>query len=604
MHNMIRSRGRGERLAPGRGRRGIVLPVVLILGLLMLAAAGGLLAVSTQQTRTRARYEVYKDEFAAAEIGVNKAYGQIKYMIENHTPDLKAKLSSVPPPAVKLRRHPDAPADPKNPAPVEFDTYAFPQFKITETFAGNEEVASGKYAGMTLYRLRYQIDVKAHKDGAVSSRFTHGGAAIRQNIEITYVPLYVYAIFYDPVLEVAPSPFMQVSGLVHSNSDAYFQSSNGLNFLKNVTAAGRIYHGRNPAYGTPDGANGDVCFTNSGNGSLVSSKRGDADGWLTGKDADWTAAAQAAWAKGVRDQALGARPLNLPIPASVEPYSLIERAGAGDSYALKQEKFEYKAGLKIVVDSAGKVAGYDQDGDAVALSYKDPKDPSKTKYVYKMTTFYDAREGKTVTSVDLDMGNMIESRIYPANGILYVANEVKGTQPGVVRLTNGAELPHGASSEGFTVATNDPLYIKGDYNTKNKCMGMVVSDALAILSNAWADANSQTYSKRNAGDTTVNCVCISGIVPTADGKYSGGVENFFRFLENWSGRKYAFNGSIICMWASRQAVGKWGNGTTYYSPPNRYWAWDTGLGGLNGPPGAPRVIELNRSTWELQSAAK
>lgn len=591
MHNLIRIRrgwGRMAGPAPGRWRRGIVLPVVLILGLLMLATAGGMVAVSTQQTRTRARYETYKDEFAAAEVAVNKAYGQIQYMIQNHTPDLKTKLAGVKAPSVK--------------------GYTFPQFSIVEMAAGDQLQDDGPHAGFTFYTLKYQINVKAHKDGATSARFKHGGAAIRQNIEITYIPLYIYAIFYDPVLEVAPSPFMQVSGLVHSNSDAYFQSGNGLNFLKNVSAAGKIFHGRHPGYYKPgdslDMSAGDVCFTNSSNGNLVSSKRNDADGWLTGKDADWSAAAQAAWAKGARDQALGARTLNLPIPSTVDPYALIERASPDDSLALKQEKFENKAGLKIVVDGMGKVQGYDMDGDPVALTYKDPKNPSQTKSIYTVTTFYDAREGKMVSSIDLNVGNMVEGKIYPSNGILYVANEVKGTKPGVVRLTNGAELPHSASVTGFTVATSDPLYIQGDYNTKNRCMGMVASDALAILSNAWNDANSQTYSKRTASDTTVNCVCMSGIVPTEGGYYSGGVENYFRFLENWSGRRYAFNGSLLCMWASRQALGKWGGGTTYYAPPNRYWAWDKALGGMNGPPGAPPVLQLTRTTWELQAATK
>ena len=87
--------GGGRWSLPGRMCRGIVLPVVLILGLLMLTAAGGLIMVSSQQSRTTSRYETYKDEFTAAEMGVNKAYAQIQYMTANHTPNLADKLATV-----------------------------------------------------------------------------------------------------------------------------------------------------------------------------------------------------------------------------------------------------------------------------------------------------------------------------------------------------------------------------------------------------------------------------------------------------------------------------------------------------------------------------
>src|SRR5438477_4381098 len=54
-------------------------------------------------------------------------------------------------------------------------------------------------------------------------------------------------------------------------------------------------------------------------------------------------------------------------------------------------------------------------------------------------------------------------------------------------------------------------------------------------------------SSRIASNTTVNAAIISGIVPTAaaggDGSYSGGAENFPRFLENWSNATLIYYGS-------------------------------------------------------------
>ena len=145
--------------------------------------------------------------------------------------------------------------------------------------------------------------------------------------------------------------------------------------------------------------------------------------------------------------------------------------------------------------------GYDMEGNEVALIYTDPDDADETKSIYSETSFYDAREGAYVTSIDVDVANMIESGIVPNNGILYVSNEDGGGNMGVVRMVNGAELPVAPGTTGFSVATDDPLYMQGDYNTVNKTLAMVASDALSILSNNWDDANSADYGSRAASVT-------------------------------------------------------------------------------------------------------
>ena len=42
-----------------------------------------------------------------------------------------------------------------------------------------------------------------------------------------------------------------------------------------------------------------------------------------------------------------------------------------------------------------------------------------------------------------------------------------------------------------------------------------------------------------------------------DGSYSGGAENFPRFLENWSGKTLTYYGSMVELYQSQQAIGKW-----------------------------------------------
>jgi hypothetical protein len=110
-----------------------------------------------------------------------------------------------------------------------------------------------------------------------------------------------------------------------------------------------------------------------------------------------------------------------------------------------------------------------------------------------------------------------------------------------------------------------PLHIHGDFNTVNKTLSMVAGDALYLLSNAWDDAQSNDYDARVASDTGVNAVCMHGLVPSEEGNYSGGVENNFRFLEKWSGRDLRFSGSIVIMWESQKAVGRWRYGNPVYT---------------------------------------
>src|ERR1019366_5752961 len=97
----------------------------------------------------------------------------------------------------------------------------------------------------------------------------------------------------------------------------------------------------------------------------------------------------------------------------------------------------------------------------------------------------------------------------------------------------------------LTVATARPLYVLGDYNqissanlgtsnTSTTVPASLVADAITILSDHWTDANSTSpVGSRNALPTTVNAALLTGDVPTTYGYYSGGMENFPRFLETW-----------------------------------------------------------------------
>ena len=200
------------------------------------------------------------------------------------------------------------------------------------------------------------------------------------------------------------------------------------------------------------------------------------------------------------------------------------------------------------------------------------------------------------------------------NKIVYIADTSAAANGGTpkrgIRLRNGNNMADG----GLTVASANPVYIQGDYNTggnppsnsgnasqpqvsgytRQPCA--VVADAINILSNAWLDSNSASdVSARTASNTTVNTAFVSGIVPSINNNYSGGAENFPRFLENWTGRLFTYYGSMVELYQSRQSIGSWGLDNVY-NPPNRQWFFDTNFQ-FNAPPGSLLIYSYIKGRW-------
>ena len=199
-------------------------------------------------------------------------------------------------------------------------------------------------------------------------------------------------------------------------------------------------------------------------------------------------------------------------------------------------------------------------------------------FVTLTNSFYDGREAKTVTPVDINVGMLspwsaTNKTLRSALGSrdvssIYINDSRAGTASTLpaVRVYNGLTLP----SLGLTVATAEPIYVWGNYNQPNAANlgttnttttrpASLVGDALTILSPNWTDANSvNALGNRKATDATVNAAIIAGAVYTTQGHYSGGMENFPRFLENWSPATLTYNGSMVKMFASVYATNVWG----------------------------------------------
>jgi len=183
-----------------------------------------------------------------------------------------------------------------------------------------------------------------------------------------------------------------------------------------------------------------------------------------------------------------------------------------------------------------------------------------------------------------------------------------------VRVVNGRILP----TPGLTVSTARPLYVLGHYNqldsanlgtldTTTTRPASLVGDAVTILSTRWEDSKSTfSLSSRSAGPTTVNAAIMAGVVETTAGLYSGGMENFPRFLETWGlANLFTYNGSMVKMFPSLYATNYWNNNSDIYDPPKRNWAYDRNFDdGAKLPPLTPGLQKVFRSHWVTVAPGK
>lgn len=432
-----------------------------------------------------------------------------------------------------------------------------------------------------------------------------------------------YAIFYADRLEIHPGPAFNVTGWVHSNERLYTGHSS-LTFESKVT------------------------YT---------------DDWSVGfAPGDKSHIGETPVAPGLptnlppaRDQAK--QPFGLDstrifsttdASANNDSYrELLERPVSGTSDPIAAARYYNQADVRVLVD-ASNVVTIKNSADVTVTNTSTGTNLKLyqvfTAALTKNETIKDNREGATMRLASLNMDTIYKALTATTSGgtgelvgagfkgIIYISDTSgSSTTKRGIRLKNGAKMPSG----GLTVASDNPIYIQGDYNTgrtvnssgvvtaetpsnaanngtgspvvsgyeKQPCA--VLGDAIMILSNSWVDsASTSDVSSRVASPTTVNTAMVSGIVPSGKfssgaNSYSGGAENFTRFLESWgSGKTFTYNGSMVELFLSKQNVGPWGNANVY-NAPSRDWAFDN-LFYTSPPPGTLTIVSYNKERWFVQ----
>jgi len=464
------------------------------------------------------------------------------------------------------------------PSPLPTGTFDLQGFGVSFAMAESDTgklvtMKKGTFRGLYGVANKYTIVSSAL---SVSTPITN---TIELRAEKVLVPLFQFAVFYEPDLEIHPGPFMTLEGRVHANGNLWLGSNNGLDIESYLTAAGTIGHGRKPGSGQSTGG-GSVRIKDADD-NWQDMKNADGT-WLDNSSSDWIDSSLARWQGQVQDKDHGINDLYLPVSVSGDPIDIIHDASGGNP-----DSYEHKAGLKII-DGQAYFRQVDNSWTNVTASLVADGSMSTT-------TFYDGREGKTIQALDIDISKLNNNPYWPANGLVYSKQTLSGSVQPATRLVNGAEL-----KSGFTVVSENPVYTVGDYNSVAKKPAAIICDAYNILSNDWDDANSTLdLSFRTATDTRINVSFITGNTTTGeDGNtYNGGLENLPRFLENWSDKTLTIRGSMVDLWESEQATGKWSYGL-YYTAPNRDWGFDKDLLDPNKlPPGTPVINIVVKKQW-------
>ena len=564
-----------------RSQRGSAL-VMALLALLFLSVLGvSLASLGMTEYAISTNWRDYSRAFYGAEAGLEAGVANLKTVLSANPDPTAADLAAIAAPALTTTGLTYSAFAVRTVLPVAPYSYA----TVLPT--------SSAYPGLTGTATDYQVNAQ------VTAAAPGGGAKanLTQVYQYIKVPLFQYGIFYGKGvdLEVAPGANMTFNGRVHANSNIYMGADGGatLSFDSYITAAGSIYRRiKRDTVDIPFGSNPRIKDANGNYQALNFDhdyQPGFSGNW---PESSWTAALQSTFGPGgksstVKDSTMGVGQITPPVPdlfynpsnPDVIAHELIELPKPGDSAALAAAKLYSKSGLRIVDGLATNASGYPVSLPAGVITSQ---------------TFYDGREGKNVTVTQVDMGALRASGLAPANGVMYVGS----TTGHPVRLVNGSQLP----SQGLSVVSQNPVYVQGDYNTVNKVSAAVLADAVTVLSNNWSANNSdakggQPVGNRPATNTTVNAAFALG--PSAEsssGSGNGQLENVIRFLENWSGKNFTYSGSLVSLWHSQEATGRWISPGTYYNPPVRTWSYDT-LFNTTPPPGTPYGVIMAKGRW-------
>jgi hypothetical protein len=214
--------------------------------------------------------------------------------------------------------------------------------------------------------------------------------------------------------------------------------------------------------------------------------------------------------------------------------------------------------------------------------------------------------------------------------------------PYAFAVNGGRNLPG-----SMTIASDQAIYLQGDYNTITQKPAAIMADTITMLSVNCVSPG-QTLDPLNIPAANINCLindwslksgstspwtgtaigtrAIDGPMYTAKttsvnaaflsftsqswgnlGRgggpyYSGGLNNYMRFVEDWNGQSINYTGSLVSLGTPLEFAGGFRSGgripNSYFTPPDRNFNYDNSFNSYTQlPPMTPSVIYLQQDAF-------
>ena len=404
-------------------------------------------------------------------------------------------------------------------------------------------------------------------------------------------PAFGYALYSDGDLsEFVRGVDQDINGKIHANGDLFLRPSGTTlsidsqamtctgDMIRNTDAWGRVMTSGNTVR-IKDLSGNWVEMANGATGTAMDSRHAD---WTNDDPSDGIDGALELWDGRVKDGQLGAVSIDPP------PIETMEVGGYYDAHA----------SLRI----RGGDVQYDNAGNDIS---------SWLGAAVTEKTFYNKALEQDVTVQEIDVGLLMSSGNWPANGLIH--SDVP------VRLVNADQL-----QDDLSIVANHAVYTKGDFNSVNKRAAAIISSGrIWHLSDSWSDDPALTHGDKSSrqasnGTTVINAALVDGIPVVNEANFADldgdGVAddpsagdswaNNDQMLESWgSSRTLQKRGSIVHLQFANMADNVYNSGIqpdeiawskhAEYSPPKRDYGYDPGFSGMAGqPPFAPLVSKL------------
>ena len=455
------------------------------------------------------------------------------------------------------------------------------------------------------------------------------------------VPLFQFAAFYNKDLEILPGPAMTLSGPVHTNGDLYlFSDGNSLDISGQVTTSGKLFRGRK---------NTNACSNSPVRIMDPTTARSLVPTCPTRTEVSSTSVT--AWNGMIQ---IGVPVITVPQPEVFDPTAgqvYWDRADLRIVLYVDASNNPIAVNPIQVVDNA-----YVRDSTGSSAIRTAATCPVRTGETLSTTvawsnSLYNGREGFRVTLLNVDLAALFDclkrtnwfgtgkTLADATDGGLVFHLTVVGPNSSPpdanhdgmvdtsnrygVRVYNGQTLsstqPGAPAIRGLTLISDQAMYVMGDFNSVTKKPAAVMADTINLLSNHWDryDADSGTagtqlsdaltnctLSQRAATATTYNAAFLAATDTTGNidgtggqgGSYNGGLENYPRLHESWSGITLTYRGSFISLNKPRKVRGGWAS--QCYGAPTRDWNYDVSFNNAaNLPPITPRFVYLKQKLF-------